>query len=432
MAMLFIFCGSVLALVTLPGTLELLVLSCAGFLKPRSSAKSSSGRIRLAVVVPAHNEELGIARCVESLLRADTSNEDLAVVVVADNCDDRTASVAIAAGARVLVRSNANQRGKGYALDFAFRKLLPENHDAYAVVDADSEVKSNFVTETAALFRTGADASQCRYLVRNPNESMRTRLMNVALSAFNVLRPRGRDRCGLSVGIYGNGFALSAATLKAVPYSAASVVEDLEYHLALVKAGRKVRFADATAVYGDMPVAGAGVKTQRTRWEGGRLRMLLQKAPGLASEVVCGRFALLEPCLDLMLLPLAFHVTLLVLACGDPILAGAGCGAGRFRSGGSSSCAAIRVTGGGAADFKALLSAPFYILWKILLIPRLIQSSDLKLPGCGHSVHGRTTFHETRHLSGCDLFQYARTLARMPEFSLRSVGRHFERGPGSG
>jgi cellulose synthase/poly-beta-1,6-N-acetylglucosamine synthase-like glycosyltransferase len=368
--------GSMLALITLPGTLELLLLTVAGILPARKQrAHRMSSQFRMVIVVPAHNEVLNIARCVKSLLAADQSGIARQVVVVADNCEDKTADAAAAAGARVLVRTNAEERGKGYALDFAFRALMPDGPDAFVVVDADSEVAPNFLTGIAGFLEAGADAVQCRYLVRNVQASMRTRLMTVALSAFNVLRPRGRDRLALSVGIYGNGFALSAATLRAVPYGATSVVEDLEYHLALIRAGRKVRFADGTAVYGDMPTGGTGVKTQRARWEGGRFRMLVEKAPGLARSVLGGNFAFLEPCLDLMLLPLAFHVSLLVLAALTPFwpvrgvaLAGLSIVALHLLTG-------IRVTGGGWREVTALLGAPFYVLWKILLLPRIFRSS---------------------------------------------------------
>ncbi len=373
---LLIITGGLLALITLPGTVELLLLTVAGLL-PRNRARIFQGgaRYRLAVVVPAHNEELHIARCVMSLLAAGHSGMDRSIVVVADNCDDRTETAALRAGARVLVRTDDRNRGKGFALDFAFRKLDEESWDGFAVVDADSEVSSNFLTEIVAMLQVGADAVQCRYLVRNAGDSARTRLMSVALAAFNVLRPRGRDRCGLSAGIYGNGFALSTATLLAVPYTAASVVEDLEYHLKLLRAGKRVRFANAAVVWGDMPTSGAGVTTQRTRWEGGRLRMIVEKLPGLAAEVFLGKLLFLEPCLDLLLLPLAFHVTLLLLAALTPFwpvrgVALFGMGVVMIHL-----LAAIHVTGGGSKAFAALLGAPFYMAWKLLLIPQLLRNS---------------------------------------------------------
>jgi cellulose synthase/poly-beta-1,6-N-acetylglucosamine synthase-like glycosyltransferase len=199
--------------------------------------------------------------------------------------------------------------------------------------------------------------------------------MNVALFGFNVLRPRGRDRLGLSCGIYGNGFALAADTLRSVPYTAASVVEDLEYHLALVRAGMRVEFVDNGVVYGDMPVAGAGVKTQRARWEGGRFRMMAEKIPGLALQILSGRLRFIEPALDLLLLPLAFHVVLLLLGLAAPIpwlrdAAAAGLGVVVLHL-----FAAIAVGGGTMKDVAVLAAAPFYIVWKLLLIPKLLATS---------------------------------------------------------
>ncbi len=374
MILLFI-AGTMCALFTLPGTVELLMLSVAGMLRPKSLGTAGRRNLRIAAVVPAHNEELNIARCVQSLLRADRASLDFAVVVIADNCSDGTAPSAEAAGARVLVRQNADLRGKGYALDYAFQNLLPEGYDVFLVVDADSEVSWNMLQTVVAAFRAGAQATQCRYIVRNGAESIRTRLMNVALFGFNVLRPRGRDWLGLSAGIYGNGFALSAETLHAVPYTASSVVEDLEYHLSLVRAGRRVRFLDTATVFGDMPTEGAGVKTQRTRWEGGRFRMLSEKAPGLFAEVLQGRFRLMEPVLDLVLLPLAFHVCLLMLAAATPFPFARDLGLFGLAVVLIHLLAAIRVGGGGKEDLMALVAAPLYIVWKILLIPRLLRSS---------------------------------------------------------
>ena len=106
--------------------------------------------------------------------------------------------------------------------------------------------------------------------------------------------------------------------------------------------------------------------------------MIREKALPLLGRILRGRFALLEPWLDLVLLPLAFHVCLLVLAAATPFwpvrtVALFGLGVVVFHL-----AAAIVVTGGGLQDVKALLAAPFYIVWKILLIPRLARSSGAK------------------------------------------------------
>jgi cellulose synthase/poly-beta-1,6-N-acetylglucosamine synthase-like glycosyltransferase len=371
----WVFCSWLAAIALFPGTLELLLLTAAGLFRSHKAEVRSSEPFALTVLIPAHNEKLSIARCVRSIFAADATGVDLRVVVVADNCSDQTASIARASGARVLERFDPNRRGKGYALEFAFATLSDSGTCAFAIVDADTEIEHNFLIETADAFRSGADATQCRYLVRNPNSSIRTRLMGLTLAAYNVLRPRGRSNLGCSAGLYGNGFALSTDTLRAVPYCAYSVVEDLEYHLALLRSGRLVRFLNGTAVYADMPASGPGVGNQRARWEGGRMRMACVQLLPLLKLIAKGNFRLLEPCLDLLLLPLAFHVLLLmVIVPASSVWVRDFAAAGILVALLHLTVAAFAV-GNGWRDLGALAAAPLYVCWKLLLIPRLWQSA---------------------------------------------------------
>lgn len=371
--------GLGLAAITLPGTIELLWLTLGGILPraPLGGRRTEAGAsLRIAVVVPAHNEAGGIGRCVRSLLESEPKGSSLSVVVVADNCMDDTALAARGAGARVLMRNDPDRRGKGYALDFAFQQLLSEGYEAFIVVDADTLVEKNFIPEFRRRFSAGAQALQCRYVVNNADDSTRTRLMSIALQAFNVLRPRGRSRWGLSAGLFGNGFGLSRETLQLVPYTAVSVVEDLEYHLRLLRAGRTVEFVDSTTVKADMPTGGKGSQTQRSRWEGGRLQMMIRWAPVLSVDLLRGRFWAIEPLLDLLLFPLAFHVSLLLLATVAPF------GPTRLYSVLALGivilhiAAAIRVGGGGRKQVLSLFYAPFYILWKVTLVPAIVRTAS--------------------------------------------------------
>jgi cellulose synthase/poly-beta-1,6-N-acetylglucosamine synthase-like glycosyltransferase len=216
---LWIFVGAAAALATLPGSVELLTLSLSALIpmRRRPDKKPLPLSWRVAVVVPAHNEEAGIASCIRSLQLADTKDMQVDICVIADNCSDRTSEIAAGVGARVLERTSEKERGKGYALNFAFTTLAADKYHCYLVVDADSMVASNFIVEAAGRMRAGSSAVQVRYLVSNLEESVRTRLMGLALRAFNVVRPLGREHLGLSAGILGNGFGLSAATLEAVP-----------------------------------------------------------------------------------------------------------------------------------------------------------------------------------------------------------------------
>jgi cellulose synthase/poly-beta-1,6-N-acetylglucosamine synthase-like glycosyltransferase len=370
--------GVAATLATLPGALELILVTSGATRRGLSSMREEVGNFALAVIVPAHNEEALIERAVASLLTSAEHKPKCSVIVVADNCTDTTAARARNAGARVLIRQNNLERGKGYALRFAFDSLMAEQFDGFLIVDADSVVSTNLVPEIVHGLAAGADAMQTRYRVARPLDSSRKQLMDVALLAFNVLRPKGRDRWGLSAGILGNGFALSRRTLLDVPYSADSIVEDLEYHLLLVEARKKVTFVDTATVYGDMPNDEDAQLSQRARWEGGRVRVALIWVPKLVSRLVHGELFVTEPLIELLTIPLAYLGALSALLCVLPIAI--------FRYYGmfligllvTHVVAAVWLGGSARESFVALSGAPAYILWKLVKIGAIIRSSRSK------------------------------------------------------
>ena len=372
--------GAAAAVASIPGSVELLTLSCAA-LTPRDSRLAERPLTkpwRVAVIVPAHNEETTIASCIESLLETERDGMDVDIYVIADNCSDRTAPVAAAAGAQVLVRTNESQRGKGYALDFAFTELELLGHDCVLIVDADTKVEANLIVAAAGAMRNGADGVQVRYLVRNPDLSAKARLRDLGLRAFNITRTQGRQRLGISVGLLGNGFGLRKETIAAVPYAAASVVEDLEYHLLLVDHGLRVQFVEDTAVFGEMPNHTSGIKSQRARWEGGRLSMMLRATPGLLVSILKGKGRFVEPLLELLLLPLAFHALLLLVAVSAPLLAARIVGLSGFAILLIHMLTTMYLGGWKWEEFAALLRAPVYVVWKLLLVPSLVKSASAK------------------------------------------------------
>jgi cellulose synthase/poly-beta-1,6-N-acetylglucosamine synthase-like glycosyltransferase len=362
-----------------PGLAEISILTVAG-VRPRLLRREHTcSELTLTVVVPAHNEEQLIGRCLKSItVSAETARRAVSILVVADNCSDATATVAAAAGAEVLVRHDPEHRGKGYALAFGFEHILKTGSDVALIVDADCVVSDNFIREAAACFASGVEAVQARYEVPESISSARLRLMRVALLGFNVIRPRGRHALGLSAGIFGTGFGLTTHLLREVPYSSHSIVEDLEFHLDLVRRGVTVKFLDSAAVYGDFPSEGSGVKTQRSRWEGGRLRLAQQKGLALLREAVSGKWRLFEPLLDLFTLPLAIQVAGLILlaAIGThsfQMLAAVGFAILMFH------VLVAAFAGGNPLDnLRALASVPFYVIWKIAMTPSILAASSSK------------------------------------------------------
>ncbi|MGA2848339.1 MAG: glycosyltransferase [Terracidiphilus sp.] len=362
-------------LATLPLVVELLILTVAALFPAPKLPDEEPGSLLppIAVLIPAHNEEALIGRCVRSVQAS--AGAGVEILVVAHNCTDSTAAEAEAAGARVLVLNDASQRGKGCALSYGFGVALASPAQGILVVDADSIVDHGLIAAVRQRFLRGARALQCRYEVNNSQDSRRTKLMTLAFYAFNVIRPRGRARLGLSAGILGNGFALHRDVLTQIPYGAHSVVEDLEYHLALVRAGIRVEFIDAAAVRGEMPVAAKSAQTQRARWEGGRMLMMRQWAPGLTADVFRGRLRLIEPLFDLLALPIAMEVTLLLIAACLPVTWLRLYVLGAFSVLLLHVMSAAILGSGFWKAMEAMSSVPGYILWKLWILPEIWRTS---------------------------------------------------------
>jgi 1,2-diacylglycerol 3-beta-glucosyltransferase len=332
--------------------------------------------LRFDLIVPSHNEEENIAKTVKALLAIDYPRELFRVVVVADNCVDATAALAAEAGAEVIVRNDATLRGKGYALELAFQKSLEGKAGAVVVIDADTVVTKNLLTAFAARIEKGACAVQADYAVRNPDASWRTRLMSIAFSAFHQLRSTGRERLGVSCGLRGNGMCFTREVLGKVPHNAFSIVEDVEYGIRLGEQGFRVHHAGDAHVYGEMVSGEQASRSQRRRWEGGRLQLAKLHGPRLLRKgFVQGSPLLLDLGIDVLMPPLS------ILALSDA--AGFVAAALLAVFGGSllpllawSFCVLVllayvlrgwQISGTGARGLRDLFFAPVYVIWKIAL-----------------------------------------------------------------
>ncbi|MDP9001837.1 MAG: glycosyltransferase family 2 protein [Myxococcota bacterium] len=373
------------AIVLLLVLLSLPVVACATYLfvlalfsRRPQVLRSPESRMRFDFIVPAHNEERGIAETVRSLLAVDYPVELRRVVVVADNCGDSTAARAEEAGALVLVRHDEKLRGKGHALKFAFDRFLSEGIAGVAVVvDADTVVSPNLLRAFAARIESGAGAVQAEYGVRNPKASWRTRLMLIALATFHGVRSLGRERLGVSCGLRGNGMGFSRRILTDVPYDAFSIVEDLEYGIRLALGGCAVRYVPEARVLGEMVSTERASRSQRRRWEGGRYALAKMHGGPLVRAALARREpVLLDMAMDLLVPPLTyvFGAALVGAAASIAIVAAAG----RYTATVAPWVIAIgmvvvyvlrgvALSGTGARGLLDLAWAPVYMTWKLAL-----------------------------------------------------------------
>ena len=355
--------------------ISVLLLECVAALWPRSRplpAAAAAGR-RIAVLIPAHDEEAAIGDTVRAI-KSQIQPDD-AVLVVADNCTDATAERARAAGADVLERTDATLRGKGYALAFGLRHLAARAPDVVVFIDADTRVHPGAVSALRdCAGETGRPAQAVNLLDAPPDAGPTALISSFAFLVKNLVRPAGLARLGIPCLLLGTGMAIPWKLIDIDRLATGNIVEDMQLGIDLAIAGTPPILCLEARVAGSLPSAGRAALVQRTRWEHGHLGTLLTQTPRLLWHgLTRARLRLLGMAIDLAVPPLALLCLLWTgIAAGAAVLA---------VKGGSPAPAIVSAATGGALLLsvflawvrhgrhrlpgRVLILAPVYILWKI-------------------------------------------------------------------
>jgi cellulose synthase/poly-beta-1,6-N-acetylglucosamine synthase-like glycosyltransferase len=276
-------------------------------------AMTDGRRPAVAVVVPAHDEALGIARTIRSVATQMTDKDRL--IVVADNCTDATAAIAKAEGAEVVERTDALYRGKGYALEFGVRHLEDNPPDIVVIIDADCVVGSGAIEHLARLGVAMRCPVQSLNLMCSPDGAgLKTRIAEFAWLVKTHVRALGFHRLGLPCQLMGTGMAFPWKIIQKTSLGTGHIVEDLKLGIDMARAGVPTRFCPEALITSNFPLTTEGVSSQRMRWEHGHLGVILGIAPSFIWEALRRRDRMqLALALDLCVPPLSL-LLLLVLS----------------------------------------------------------------------------------------------------------------------
>ena len=342
-------------------------------LAPLRASTTDEAHGRIVVVIPAHDEEPVIESTVRAIAGA-------LVLVVADNCSDRTGDVARSAGAEVLVRNDRQHRGKGFALAAARDQLRRDPPDVVVVLDADCRMDDLEALALVAL-RSGRACQSGNLLSPDLTAAPRVQISTFAFMIKNLIRQRGLQRLAGRAHLTGTGMAFPWKIFEAANLGGANIVEDLAMGLELADRVAPPVLVERATVWSP-PASQSGTLVQRRRWEGGYLATALKVAPraigrSLARADVRG----LAAALNLSVPPLALLVVLNA--------AGFCLGLAAVLLGATPWPLVVQVTVGLLA-FLALVSAwsregrrfasgatllrlPLYVLWKLPLYLRLAR-----------------------------------------------------------
>ena len=281
---------------------------CAACVLPASRPAFPSrdeNRSPVAVIVPAHNESVGLSPTLIDIKTQLRSRDRL--VVVADNCTDDTAAVAVANGAEAIERTDPDKQGKGYALAFALDHLSNDPPATVIIVDADCRVDKGTIDGLAMLCQSTQRPVQALDLMLAPASSpVNYRVAEFAWRVRNWVRPLGLSALGLPCQLMGTGMALPWTAMRSMNLASGSIVEDTKLGLDLAKAGRTAIFYPLARVTSEFPQTPEAARIQRTRWEQGNLKLLVTAVPRLLSTaVITANFGLLALAVDALVPPLS-------------------------------------------------------------------------------------------------------------------------------
>ena len=260
---------------------------------------------RVAVLIPAYNEEKVIVRTIRSVLNSDYP--DLHVVVVDDGSKDRTYQVACEAYGReiaegkvtVLTKPNG---GKAQALNYGLEHVKEE---VYVGIDADTVIAVDAVRMLVRHFadpKVGAVAGNAKVGNR---VNLWTRWQALEYITGQNFERRALDLFNVVTVVPGAiGGWRTSAVLAGGCYPLNTVAEDADLTMNLVEQGLKVIYEDRALAFTEAPINANGLMRQRFRWSFGTLQAVFKHRQAFRTNRAMGFFALPNILVFQMLLPL--------------------------------------------------------------------------------------------------------------------------------
>ena len=281
-------------------------------------AEVASYKPKVAVLIPAYNEEKVIERTVRAALNSNYPN--LRVIVIDDGSKDRTLEVARnafraeTASGKVLILGKKNS-GKAEALNYGIEHI--GDAELFVGIDADTIIAPDAIARLVPHFinpRVAAIAGNAKVGNR---VNLWTRWQALEYITSQNFERRALDVLGaVSVVPGAIGCWRVSAVREAGGYHIDTVAEDADLTMALLRRGYRVEYEDLALAYTEAPTNANGLMRQRFRWSFGILQAVYKHRGVVARKGVLGWVALPNIVIFQILLPLVSPLIDIMFAVG--------------------------------------------------------------------------------------------------------------------
>ena len=263
MITIFNFLQWILFLLTMCGTIYLLVFALAGIIyKPTKISLSVKYR-KFAVFIPGYKEDNVIVDVARKALDQDYPHDFYDVIVIADGFKMETIEK-LKALPIIVNEVRFEKSSKAKSLNQTMEELSDE-YEVALVLDADNIMATDFITKMNQAFNNGFLAIQGHRSAKNTNTHFAV-LDALSEEINNNIFRRGHRKLGLSAALIGSGMAFDYQLYKSLMGQIESFGEDKELEHKLLKRRIQIEYLDNALVYDEKTTKSQVFVTQRTRW----------------------------------------------------------------------------------------------------------------------------------------------------------------------
>ena len=213
---------------------------------------------KFCIIIPARNESKIIKQTVMHMQKLNYPRELYDIFVVADNCTDNTAELAREAGAIVFEHFDDEPSHKrvGYALQFAFEKILKEydNYDAFVRFDADNLCHAEYLIKMNDALDSGVKLARGYNGSKNLTQNLVSGVSGLWYIRDCRFSAHGRKLIGCGQLLVGSGMMASMDLIREDGgWQCLSLVEDQEFAIKQLYKGYKADYVEDAVVYDDQP-----------------------------------------------------------------------------------------------------------------------------------------------------------------------------------
>lgn len=245
------------------------IMGMMTFVKSSNPIKSARAQEKFAVVIPARNEEMVIAKLIETLKAQNYPLALYDIYVAANNCTDNTAQVALDCGVNLIpIEGEIKSKGDVMIQVFDFVSQRPD-YDATLVFDADNLVHPDFFQHMNDALSAGYQVAEGNRDSKNPGDSWISGNTSIYYWLLNVFVHRARMNIGASACLNGTGMMISQKAIAKMGFDIKTLTEDIEFSTICALNNEPIAFVEKAVFYDEQPNDLHSSLKQRKRWSVG-------------------------------------------------------------------------------------------------------------------------------------------------------------------